>query len=118
VKRERNVILSRARSIDSRHPAANLAHATDDYDPPRQRSAVLLSTQSFATEQRHYNDGKAWLCKLAHKKKTVCWVSIWDKFFKTIFYFTAKNDRDIEALPIASDVRVGSRLGSSSSADE
>jgi len=42
VKRERRVILSRARSIDSRHLAANLAHATDDYGPPGQRSAVLL----------------------------------------------------------------------------
>ena len=53
-----------------------------------------------ALEWRYYNDGKAWLCKIVHKKKTVCWVSVWDKSFKTAFYFTAKNDSDIEALAI------------------
>lgn len=58
-----------------------------------------------ALEWRYYTDGKAWLCKVVHKKKTVCWVSIWDKFFKTTFYFTAKNDKDIEALPIPADLK-------------
>ncbi len=53
-----------------------------------------------ALEWRYYRDGQAWLCKVVHKKKTVCWVSVWDKSFKTAFYFTAKSDGDIEALPI------------------
>lgn len=39
---------------------------------------------------RYYNDGKSWLCKVVQKSKTVCWVSVWDKFFKVSFYFTAK----------------------------
>ena len=56
-------------------------------------------------EWRYYNDGKAWLCKVVRKKKTVCWVSVWDRFFKTTFYFTAKSDRDIESLPIPSDAK-------------
>jgi hypothetical protein len=56
-------------------------------------------------EWHYYNDGKAWLCKVTRKKKTVCWVSVWDKFFKTTFYFTAKNDLDIEGLPIASGLK-------------
>ena len=30
----------------------------------------------------YYNDGKAWLCKVQFKKKTVFWLSIWDGFFK------------------------------------
>jgi hypothetical protein len=58
-----------------------------------------------ALEWRYYNDGKAWLCKVVHKKRTVCWVSMWDKFFKTAFYFTAKNDAEIEALPIPEDLK-------------
>ncbi len=58
-----------------------------------------------ALEWRYYADGKAWLCKVVHKKKTVCWVSVWDKFFKTTFYFTAKSDADIEALPIPPDLK-------------
>ncbi len=60
-------------------------------------------------EWRYYRDGKAWLCKLARKRKTVCWISIWDKFFKTTFYFTDRNTRDIEALPIASDLKASYR---------
>jgi hypothetical protein len=56
-------------------------------------------------EWRYYNDGKAWLCKMVRKKKTVCWVSVWDKRFKTTFYFTDKNDKDIAALPIAPDLK-------------
>lgn len=58
-----------------------------------------------ALQWRYYNDGKAWLCKLVHKKKTVCWVSVWDEFFKTAFYFTAKSDQDIEALPISPELK-------------
>jgi len=60
-------------------------------------------------EWRYYNDGKAWLCKVVHKKKTVCWVSVWDKFFKAAFYFTAKSDRDIESLPIPADLKASYR---------
>ena len=41
-------------------------------------------------EWRYYKDGKSWLCKLAHKKNTLCWVSVWERYFKTGFYFTAK----------------------------
>jgi hypothetical protein len=39
---------------------------------------------------RYYNDGKSWLCKVTKKKKTVCWVGVFDKHFKTTFYFTDK----------------------------
>lgn len=56
-------------------------------------------------EWRYYHDGKAWLCKFTRKKKTVCWISVWDRFFKTTFYFTAKSDKDIAALPIAPELR-------------
>ena len=33
-------------------------------------------------EWRYDNDGNAWLGKVVRKKKTVCWVSVWDRFFK------------------------------------
>ncbi|MDA3813307.1 MAG: DUF3788 family protein [Candidatus Cloacimonetes bacterium] len=44
----------------------------------------------FSTEWRYYNDGKNWLFKVTKKKKTICWVSIWDNMFKTTFYFTPR----------------------------
>ncbi len=49
---------------------------------------------------RFYNDGKAWLERLLFRKKTVCWVSVCDGFFRIVFYFTAKNDAGIEALAV------------------
>lgn len=39
----------------------------------------------------YYNDGKAWLCKVQFKKKTVFWLSVWEGFFKIGFYFNEKN---------------------------
>jgi hypothetical protein len=52
---------------------------------------------SFATEWRYYNDGKSWLCKVTHKKKTVCWVSVWERLFKTTFYFPDRAEELIAA---------------------
>ena len=52
---------------------------------------------SFATEWRYYNDGKSWLCKITQKKKTVCWVSVWDRLFKTTFYFPDRAEELIAA---------------------
>ena len=45
------------------------------------------SYPSFSGQWRYYNDGKSWLYKITKKKKTVCWVSVYDSSFKTTFYF-------------------------------
>jgi hypothetical protein len=49
---------------------------------------------------RYYNDGKSWLCKVCHKKKTVFWLSVWDGFFKTGFFFLERHLEGIAALGI------------------
>jgi hypothetical protein len=54
---------------------------------------------------RYYNDGKAWLCKVCYKKKTVFWLSVWDKFFKTTFYFTEKTGSGIAVLDIDQSIK-------------
>lgn len=56
---------------------------------------------SLTFEWRYYNDGKAWLGKVVHKKKTVFWLSVWDGFFKTGFHFTEKYLEAIAALDIS-----------------
>lgn len=53
----------------------------------------------------YYKDGKAWLCKVQYKKKTVFWLSVWDKYFKTAFYFTEKNSAGIHDLDIDKDLK-------------
>ena len=44
----------------------------------------------FSGEWRYYNDGKSWLYKLTKKKKTICWISVYQHKFKTTFYFPDK----------------------------
>ncbi|MBP1663718.1 MAG: hypothetical protein H6Q19_858 [Bacteroidetes bacterium] len=54
---------------------------------------------------RYYNDGKAWLCKVQYKNKTIFWLSVWEGFFKTTFYFTEKNCMGIDSLDINETIR-------------
>jgi hypothetical protein len=51
-------------------------------------------------EWRYYKDGNAWLCKVTYKKKTIFWLSAWDKYFKVTFYFTDKTKSGISELNI------------------
>ena len=53
----------------------------------------------------YYKDGKAWLCKVSYRKKTVFWLSVWANFFKVAFYFTAKNSTGIENLDISHSLK-------------
>ena len=48
----------------------------------------------------YYKDSKAWLCKVCHKKKTVFWLSVWNGFFKTSFFFLERHLEGIAALDI------------------
>lgn len=54
---------------------------------------------------RFYKDGKAWLCKVVHKKKTILWLSIWENYIKTGFYFTEKTGKGIFELDIVDSIK-------------
>ena len=56
-------------------------------------------------EWNYYKDGKAWLCKVTFKKKTVFWLSVWDKYFKVGFYFTEKNCLGVLELDIDEKIK-------------
>lgn len=60
----------------------------------------LIGDLKLSYQWNYYKDGKAWLCKVSHKKKTVFWLSTGDQSFTITFYFTQKNQSDIIALPI------------------
>ncbi len=62
-------------------------------------------TVGLTYEWRYYNDGKAWLCKVSHKKKTVCWLSVWDGFFQLSFFLLERHLEAIDALDIAEVVK-------------
>ena len=48
-----------------------------------------LTQEGFALTftWHYYRDSKAWLCKVSHKRWTVFWLSVWEGFFKTSFFF-------------------------------
>lgn len=57
-------------------------------------------------EWRYYNDGKAWLCKVVYKKKTVFWLSVWDGFFKAGFYFAERHCQGIHELEVDDSIKL------------
>ena len=63
---------------------------------------------------RYYNDGKAWLSKGEYKwvtargtnkVKPLFWLSIWEGFFKVAFFFSAKIEDELLALPISGEAK-------------
>lgn len=67
--------------------------------------AICKPNLNLQSEWNYYKDGKAWLCKITHKKKTVCWLSIWVGFFKTGFYFTEKTAQGVFELDISENLK-------------
>lgn len=65
----------------------------------------LLSEIGLSAEWRYYYDGKSWLYKITYKKKTIAWLSLWEYFFKTGFYFTEKTRAGIMKLDIGNDLK-------------
>jgi len=80
---------------------AALVNAYDSYKSFTQK----LPDLGIEIEWRYYNDGKAWLCKCVHKKKTVFWLSVWDGFFKITLFFTEKTNKGVYELPICDDIK-------------
>ncbi len=67
----------------------------------------LISGPDFGLvpEWNYYKDGKAWLCKVVYKKKTVFWLSVWGNCFKIVFYFTEKHCQGISDLVIDNKIK-------------
>ena len=68
-------------------------------------NTITTSEFGLIPEWNYYKDGKSWLCKVCHKKKTVFWLSAWDKFFKITFFFTEKHLEGIASLDIEENIK-------------
>ena len=71
--------------------------------------AVTSSPYGLTPEWRYYNDGKAWLCKVVFKKKTIFWLSVFDGYFKVAFYITDRHCQGVCDLDIGEDIKTGLR---------
>ena len=66
----------------------------------------LFDRNAMQYEWRYYMDGKAWLCKVQKKKRTIVWMSAWKGFMKATMYIPAKHVDAICSLPIHDDTKV------------
>lgn len=63
----------------------------------------LYEENQLLPEWRYYNDGKAWLCKVQMKKKTVVWMSAWKGYMQAAIYFPERLLPEIYNLSITQD---------------
>ncbi len=65
----------------------------------------------FTREWRYYQDGKSWLMKVQHKKKTVFWLSVLEGSFRTTFYLHEKAAKLVEDSTISEELKEQFRAG-------
>lgn len=77
----------------------------------------LFDDHGMTHEWRYYHDGKAWLCKVQKKKKTIVWMSAWKGFMKATIYVPEKFADGIDRLNISearkAEIRQTKKVGKS-----
>jgi hypothetical protein len=66
----------------------------------------LFDDNKLTHEWRYYHDGKAWLCKVQKKKKTIVWMSAWKGFMQATIYVPEKFTEGIYRLNISETRKV------------
>ncbi|OHD78594.1 MAG: hypothetical protein A3J97_11580 [Spirochaetes bacterium RIFOXYC1_FULL_54_7] len=77
----------------------------------------LFDKNSMQFEWRYYRDGKAWLCKVQKKTKTIVWMSAWKGYMKATIYIPEKHVGSLLDLPLSletkNSVRAANNVGKS-----
>lgn len=68
-------------------------------------SEITDGNYRLSPEWRYYRDGKSWLCKVVFRKKTIFWLSVWNGYFKTAFYFLPRNVPGVLELGIKDEIK-------------
>ncbi len=61
----------------------------------------LYEENEMLPEWRYYKDGKAWLCKVQKKKKTIIWMSAWKGYMQAAIYFPVRLLDEVLVLDIS-----------------
>ena len=61
----------------------------------------LFDDNNMTHEWRYYHDGKAWLCKVQKKNKTIVWMSAWKGFIQATVYIPEKFAEEIYSLNLS-----------------
>ncbi|MCI0512186.1 DUF3788 domain-containing protein [candidate division KSB1 bacterium] len=77
----------------------------------------LFESMGLTHEWRYYKDGKAWLCKVQRKTKTIVWMSAWKGYMKATIYFPEKHTGGIYELALSEEekarIKSGKNVGKS-----
>ncbi|HRI47322.1 MAG TPA: DUF3788 family protein [Ignavibacteriaceae bacterium] len=65
----------------------------------------LYAAYDLNYEWRYYHDGKAWLCKVQKKKKTIVWMSAWKGYMQAALYFAEKYINQVYDLDISEEMK-------------
>lgn len=77
----------------------------------------LFSKYEMKHEWRYYHDGKAWLCKVQRKKKTIIWMSAWPGYMQATVYVPEDRLQEVYDLEISeaakNRIRTAKKVGKS-----
>ena len=65
----------------------------------------LFDRNGMQYEWRYYLDGKAWLCKVQMKKRTIVWMSAWKSFMQATVYIPEKYLERLYEIPVSEETR-------------
>jgi hypothetical protein len=65
----------------------------------------MFSQNDMTHEWRYYKDGKTWLCKVQHEKRTIVWMSAERGFIKAAIHFPEKYISNVCSLNISTRTR-------------
>lgn len=102
---ENEIMLLRENNIEPTSKVIESVLEKDIFEINIEILKIISDEPDLRSEWRFYKDGRAWLCKITCKKKTICWLSIYNKFLRTSFYFTGKNRSGINNLPIDGELK-------------
>ena len=65
----------------------------------------LFDDNQLTHEWRYYKDGKAWLCKVQKKDKTIVWMSAWKGYMQATIYLSEKYIEKVLSLDISEELK-------------
>lgn len=77
-----------------------LSNILGDSFPAYKDLLELYNENQLIHTWRYYHDGKAWLCKVQKKNKTIVWMSAWKGYMQATIYMPEKFMDQVYALDI------------------
>ena len=105
MKSENETILLRDKEIEPTDEVLENALGKELFTIYQELIQIFADEFSLELQWRFYKDGKSWLCKVVYKKKTILWLSVWENYIKTGFYFTEKTRNGVLELGIDETIK-------------